>query len=310
MTDQPKAERSADAKARTKPRVAAGKTKSGRQKNRPTRDRLIDAAIDNAQVLSTGNEEDLDHAPAAGDEAPASRKRAKKVAPHEPHTADDGDYRVETINRDYALVLMGSRAIVIKEIATGPIDDRQRVLTVEAFCIWLGNRFLEIRSVDGKVRVVTWGKAWLNDRHRRQYEGVEFAPDPNNAAATPGYLNLWRGFAVRPKPKANGYKTFRDHLLVNICSGDESLFTWVFGFFSQIVQRPRERVGVALVLCGKPGTGKTIVGEVFGSLFPSHYLRSTTRVTSPAISTHTWPRAYCSRSKKPFVQATRWPKGE
>jgi hypothetical protein len=37
------------------------------------------------------------------------------------------------------------------------------------------------------------------------------------------------------------------------------------------VQRPRERIGTAIVLRGKMGTGKTIVGEAIGSLFASHY---------------------------------------
>src|SRR5581483_3130098 len=67
------------------------------------------------------------------------------------------------------------------------------------------------------------------------------------------------------------YKTFRDHLLQNVCGGDEQLFRWVFGFFAHIVQRPRERLGIALVLRGKRGVGKTKVGEVIGSLFPRHY---------------------------------------
>ena len=38
-----------------------------------------------------------------------------------------------------------------------------------------------------------------------------------------------------------------------------------------MVQRPRERLGVALVLRGLQGSGKTKVGEVIGSLFPRHW---------------------------------------
>jgi hypothetical protein len=59
--------------------------------------------------------------------------------------------------------------------------------------------------------------------------------------------------------------------LTNVCNGNVECFKWVFGFFAHIVQRPRERIGVALVLRGKMGSGKTKVGEVFGSLFPRHY---------------------------------------
>ena len=37
------------------------------------------------------------------------------------------------------------------------------------------------------------------------------------------------------------------------------------------MQRPRERIGVALVMRGLMGSGKTKIGEVMGSLFPRHY---------------------------------------
>ncbi|MBW4980901.1 hypothetical protein KZZ05_21745, partial [Marinobacter adhaerens] len=53
--------------------------------------------------------------------------------------------------------------------------------------------------------------------------------------------------------------------------GSAELYAWVFGWFAHIVQRPRERIGTALVMRGKMGTGKTKIGEAIGSLFPSHY---------------------------------------
>src|SRR6185437_10190114 len=81
------------------------------------------------------------------------------------------------------------------------------------------------------------------------------------------------GFAIEPAkvPDPKRYKTFIDHLLTNVCHGDAKLFAWVFGFFAHMVQRPRERIGVALVLRGGMGTGKTKVGEVIGRIWPRHY---------------------------------------
>jgi len=145
------------------------------------------------------------------------------------------------------------------------------------------------RLVDRCLRSLVWQKVHGSARFKRRCEKlllrqsvaptsgpaavcrIEFHPEPHNAAGTPGYLPLWRGFAFEPKSKTNGWKTFRDHLLVNVCSGDESLFEWVLGFFAHIVQRPPERLGVALVLQGRQGSGKTIVGQHFGALFPAHY---------------------------------------
>jgi hypothetical protein len=183
-----------------------------------------------------------------------------------------GGYDVEAINREHSLVLWGGRAVIVKECPDASIEDRTRVLSIEAFCHWFSNQFTEIRGGDGKVRKVPCGKAWLADRNRRQFSGIEFFPNPDGAEATPGYLNLWRGFSVEPSEQGS-WSIFRDHLLKNVCQEDDRLFDWVFGWFAHIVQRPRERVGTALVLRGRMGTGKTKVGEVFGLLIAAHYFQ-------------------------------------
>jgi hypothetical protein len=218
------------------------KSKRGKRKS---------AASDDAGALGAGEE----------DNEPESGPRAL-------------GYDVDALNREYALVKVGSQAVIFQENPTALLIEHQmRMLGVEAFKIWFRNKPTEIRGRDGKIRAVTWATKWLDDRNRRQYQGIEFHPDPNNEPGSPLYLNLWSGFPVAPaqKPDWRKYKTFRDHLRENVCCGNERLFKWVFGFFAHIVQRPRERLGIALVLRGKMGTGKTKVGEIIGSLFPRHY---------------------------------------
>jgi len=182
-------------------------------------------------------------------------------------------FDIQRLNQEFALVLMGSKAVVFLEQPAAPLEDQKRVLTIEAFSAWLANRTTQVAGSDGKIRSVTWAKAWLQSPSRRSYRGIEFHPDANNNPGTEGYLNLWSGFAVKPAAKVDPkrYGTFRDHLLVNVCRGDDRVFNWVFGFFAHVVQRPRERLGVALVLRGRMGSGKTKVGEVFGRIFPRHY---------------------------------------
>lgn len=209
-------------------------------------------------------------------EKPKRRRRAPpRAAAHdgEPPQARAFGYDIDRLNQEFALVLMGSKAVVFLEQPEAMIDDQMRILSVDAFNAWFANRFTEIVGADGKIKIVTWAKRWLQSRDRRSYRGIEFHPDPGAASGTDGYLNLWSGFAVEPARERDcrRYKTFRDHLLVNVCRGDERLFDWVFGFFAHIVQRPRERIGTALVMRGKMGSGKTKVGEVFGSLYPRHY---------------------------------------
>jgi hypothetical protein len=64
-------------------------------------------------------------------------------------------------------------------------------------------------------------------------------------------------------------------LFAIICSSMSAAATTgcstVFGFFAHVVQRTRERLGVAPVLRGRMGSDKTKVGEVFGRIFPRLY---------------------------------------
>jgi hypothetical protein len=181
-------------------------------------------------------------------------------------------FDVEEINRCYALAIWGGKAVVVNEQPSGPVNDRVRVMSFDSMNSWFANRYTEIVGSDGKVRPVTWAKAWHSHPDRRQYEGVEFFPNPDGAPGTPNYLNFWRGFDVAPSP-AGSYRVFRDHLLTNVCGGDENLFLYVFGWMAHIAQKPRERLGTAIVLRGRRGTGKSKVGEVLGSLFSSHYFQ-------------------------------------
>ncbi|CUA90196.1 hypothetical protein Ga0061061_111110 [Chelatococcus sambhunathii] len=180
-------------------------------------------------------------------------------------------FDVERMNEEFALVLMGSKAVVFLDQPNAPVEDQQRVLTLDAFRAWFANRHTEVRGADGKIKPVTWATAWLQSRDRRSFRGIEFYPDPQGAPGTAGYLNLWSGFSVAPRAKENGYAILRDHMLNNVCRGNEAHYRWFFGFFAHMFQRPRERLGVAVVMRGKMGSGKTKVGEIIGSLLPRHY---------------------------------------
>lgn len=80
----------------------------------------------------------------------------------------------------------------------GPVNDRVRLMTFASMNSWFANRPTEVVGTDGKIKSVTWSKAWHQHPDRRQYDGVEFFPNPDGVPSTPNYLNLWRGFSVTP----------------------------------------------------------------------------------------------------------------
>jgi hypothetical protein len=169
--------------------------------------------------------------------------------------ATDAD--VARLNQTYALVIVGDKVAIVDEQEDGGF----RLLTPTAFGQWHANH-----SVTSGDKVMPLATHWLKSPQRRQYEGLIFAPK----RARPRYYNLWKGFAVEPKP--GDCMKFIDHVFENICHKDYPLFEWVMAWFADIFQHPDKKPGTSLVLRGKMGVGKTKVGEVFGSLLGRHYV--------------------------------------
>jgi hypothetical protein len=208
---------------------------------------------------------------------------------------DDGGYGdlIDRMNREWAFVLLGKDAVIMREKADAPERDRVRFLNRTSFSAYLQNQTERYRARQRNILTGEWedvcktrkiAPAWLNSERRRTFDGVEFFPDRDNAPGTPGYFNLWRGYSATPDPapptprqrgaadRSEKYFKFHDHLRANICAGDDVIFKWVWHWFAHLIQRPRERIGTALVMRGRMGTGKSKVGEIIGSLFSSHYI--------------------------------------
>lgn len=179
-------------------------------------------------------------------------------------------YDVGRMNEEFALAIAGAQAVIVQKIEHPTTNERFRFLRMEAFRALYANRFTEVRGRDGKIKALTWADRWLTDRDRREYQGLIFWPDRELDAGPAKLLNLWQGFSVEPRP-GGSYAVFKDHLQTNICGGNEDHFRWLWGWFANMVQRPREKPGTAIVLRGGQGCGKTTVGQVFGSLISQHF---------------------------------------
>jgi hypothetical protein len=165
--------------------------------------------------------------------------------------------KIADVNTNYALVIVGDKTAIMN------FEDKTkfRLLQVGAFKQWFSNR--KVMIGEKKIPVAEY---WLTHPHRRQYEGIEFAP----IGGRTGYYNLWRGFAV--EPREGNCQKFLGHLMDNVSNSDEYLYNWIVGWFAQIFQKLSSKMDTALALRGKMGVGKTKVGEVVGSLLGEHYL--------------------------------------
>ena len=169
------------------------------------------------------------------------------------------DLDVFTLNETYALVIVGGKTVILKDTPHEP--GGYTLLSHSAFDHWFANR-----HVCHENKRMTLARYWMSHPDRRHYEGLVFVPRRD----IPGYYNLWRGFAVDPSP--GDCSKFLGHILENVCQGNQELFDWLIGWFAQLVQQPEVKLGTAVVLRGKEGTGKSIVGKTIGSLLGTHYV--------------------------------------
>ena len=186
------------------------------------------------------------------------------------------------LNKHYALVILGQEAVVMvgegdREYPWGPMSrsSKSRLL--------INGSPTSYPYPEDEDKEIPLAKYWLTHPERQEFRGVTFAP--GNAVCPPGYYNFWTGFTVQPCRGACG--KFLDHLFENVCDRDERLYLWTLGWFAQIIQQPDNKPGTALCLRGKQGVGKTIVGEIFGSLLgPHHLLIADPRFISGKFNAH------------------------
>lgn len=113
---------------------------------------------------------------------------------------------------------------------------------------------------------------WNSSPHRREVAQVGY--DPTGCASNAGseaVLNLWRGFACKPRP--GSCQLMIMHLLEVVCSGDTRHLHYLLAWMAHLVQRPWEAPGVVIVLRSqREGTGKTTVLGWLSALLGIHAL--------------------------------------
>ncbi len=171
------------------------------------------------------------------------------------------------LNDQYATSYVGEKFRVLQEVHQ-PGDEYSRILYINKtdFNDFMGNRWKTTTNAKGDTVMLELPKWWLRHPHRRTYSGVVFYPGKE----TPGYYNLWRGFAYQAKP--GDCSAFLDHVRKNICQGDAGWFKYLVGWMANAVQHPDQPGHTAVVFQGKQGTGKGFFANHFGRLFGRHFL--------------------------------------
>jgi hypothetical protein len=179
----------------------------------------------------------------------------------------DEDPDLTALNKEYAVVRIGgkTRIVFFEESPIWPGCKSPVFSSVSDFKEFLRNRKKQLPRSDGESSWVEMGKWWLSQSHRRQYDGVVYAPTADDCTR----LNLWTGFSVMPQ--AGDCSLFKSHLKDNICAGSAEHAAYLWAWMARSVQQPGSAGEVAIVQRGKEGTGKGVFAREFGRLFGSHF---------------------------------------
>lgn len=127
------------------------------------------------------------------------------------------------------------------------------------------NRTIKVETPSGPKQMPVL-PVWMRSTHRREFDRVVFKP----GGAGKRELNYWQGWAVEA---AEGDCQLLLDLIRNVlCAGNTEQGDYVIGWLAHMIQKPEELPGVAIVLRGGQGTGKTTFGEILRALLGQHYV--------------------------------------
>ncbi|SIO36502.1 DUF5906 domain-containing protein [Halodesulfovibrio marinisediminis] len=193
------------------------------------------------------------------------RKIQKKIAKNQ---ASDLESALEEFNEDHFIASFGSDVRFCWETENYRGEPEVIAYQFKNFEQFFADREV---IVDGKVRsLVHQWKKWSG---ARRYANVIFKPvGIGRVWDNDRFYNKWRGFSVQPK--SGSCERILDHLRMIWCRGNKEYFNYLMTWFAHMVKTPEEKPGVAVVIKGEKGAGKSIIQEkLWKKILGAHFLK-------------------------------------
>ena len=184
---------------------------------------------------------------------------------------------LDVMNKYHAYVIDGGKARIYREV-----NKYIQSVEISAFKGWCANKSIPITEMDAdgkkETKYVKLYDFWYTHPFRFEYTSVDFNPSQTferNDRSDDVY-NMWRGWeTVAKKPETvaevRAVKELLRFIYEIICDKNMEHFYWVLSWVADLIQNPSDHKGVALVLIGPKGIGKTFFGEMICSLVGDKY---------------------------------------
>lgn len=166
--------------------------------------------------------------------------------------------RLDGLRRTTALAKVGNGVCILSDDRDGePYQQMSRA----AFLAKCEDLVVEYVDQEGKRRDLSPARAWLRDGAKTRHKRIDYYPE----GAPEGVHNLFRGWGAEAS-EGGSCDLFLDHVLSNVCGGDEGHFAFLMDWVADIFQNPGRKHSTAVVLQGAQGTGKTFFAKTLGRL--------------------------------------------
>jgi hypothetical protein len=142
------------------------------------------------------------------------------------------------------------------------------------------------------MKPIPRAKFWAAARNTKTYNGTEYQPQPLGMIPEREiwrdgqvYFNLFKGWGLEPRPGTWPFLEW--HLKYAVCGGYENEYEYLLDWFAHLVQKPQEKPGVALVLQGGKGWGKSnVLSRLIRCFGPNTMVLSTAKQLSGDFNGH------------------------
>lgn len=189
----------------------------------------------------------------------------QRSAPQE--TIENKEQAIDWLNKSYALISINGKVKVLREKDDGDIE----IMDKKDFMLLHQNKRITITSPDdGKSKIAPITELWFNGSHREYDNGFVF--NPSRVGHYNRMYNLFRGYKIVPRP--GDCTIFLDYIKSIICSNNQRDYDFLVALISQMFQYPHLKPGIAVVLRGDEGVGKSFFIEKLCALMSPYYFKT------------------------------------
>jgi hypothetical protein len=191
---------------------------------------------------------------------------------------DEAESFVETINSvvdeineaGFAKVMRGGKCEIMEkttevDLITGLEKEVYKFHNLREFLAFKSHETILVGKVSKPIFTL-----WKDHQKCNTYHSVTFKPYLHKQPKTiHGELNLYRGLSINPKDHGITYPHL-NHLIKVMCESVVAHENWIYDWIAYGFQYPEFKAGVALVVRGSEGTGKSSLAGFLSSIWGSY----------------------------------------